>query len=122
MGPVHRRKSVDFAISELKHLLSLYPNAATGFFIDDLFLFDGKWIKKFLPRFKKEIGLPFICSAGPRTIDEEMADLLKQTGCASVEFGIETGNEAKRKKIFNKKAFTDAEFRRQIGSDQIPGD
>jgi len=115
LGPVHRRKSVDFSIKELKHLLSLYPNAATGFFIDDLFLFNRKWVKEFLPRFKEDIGLPFICSAGPRTIDEEMSELLKETGCASVEFGIETGNEEKRKNIFNKAAFTDAEFRRQIG-------
>ena len=115
LGPMHRRKSVDFSIKELKHLLSLYPNAATGFFIDDLFLFNRKWVKEFLPRFKSDIGLPYICSAGPRTIDEEMADLLKETGCASVEFGIETGNEEKRKEIFNKGAFTDEEFRRQIG-------
>lgn len=114
LGPVHRRKSVDFSIKELKHLLSLYPNAATGFFIDDLFLFNRRWVKEFLPRFKEEIGLPYICSAGPRTIDDEMADLLKETGCASVEFGIETGNEEKRKDIFNKGAFTDDEFRRQI--------
>ncbi len=115
LGPVHRRKSTAFAIRELKHLRSLYPNAATGFFIDDLFLYDREWVREFLPIFHQEIGLPFICSAGPKTIDEEMADLLKNTGCASVEFGIETGNEAKRKEIFNKKAFTDAEFRRQIG-------
>ncbi len=115
LGPVHRRKSVDFSIKELKHLLSLYPNAATGFFIDDLFLFNRKWVKEFLPRFKEDIGLPYICSAGPRTIDNEMADLLKETGCASVEFGIETGNEEKRKEVFNKGAFTDDEFRRQIG-------
>jgi len=112
---VHRRKSVDFSLKELKRLLALYPNAATGFFIDDLFLFNRKWVKEFLPRFKEEIGLPYICSAGPRTIDEEMAGLLKETGCASVEFGIETGNEEKRKKIFSKAAFTDAEFKRQIG-------
>jgi radical SAM superfamily enzyme YgiQ (UPF0313 family) len=115
LGPVHRRKSVEFSIKELKHLLSLYPNAATGFFIDDLFLFNRRWVKEFLPRFKEEIGLPYICSAGPRTIDDEMADLLKETGCASVEFGVETGNEERRKEIFNKGAFTDDEFRRQIG-------
>ena len=115
LGLVHRRKSVDFSIKELKRLLSLYPNAATGFFIDDLFLFNRKWVEEFLPRFKEDIGLPYICSAGPRTIDEEMADLLKETGCASVEFGVETGNEEKRKEIFNKGAFTDDEFRRQIG-------
>ena len=115
LGPVQRRKSVDFSLREIKKLRRFYVNAATGFFIDDLFLHDKKWVKEFLPRYKEEIGLPYICSAGPNTIDEEMADLLKETGCASVEFGIETGNEEKRKQIYHKWAFTDAEFRRQIG-------
>jgi radical SAM superfamily enzyme YgiQ (UPF0313 family) len=115
LGPVQRRKSVDFAIAEIIKLRRFYTGAQTGFFIDDLFLYDREWVKEFLPRYKKEIGLPYICSAGPQTIDEEMADLLKETGCASVEFGIETGNEEKRKNIYHKWAFTDAEFRRQIG-------
>ncbi len=115
LGPVQRRKSVDFVLAELGRLRALYPNAETVFFIDDLFLHDRSWIEEFLPRFKREIGLPYICSAGPRTIDEEVADLLEATGCASVEFGVETGNELKRREIFNKRAFTDEEFRRQIG-------
>jgi len=114
LGPVQRRKSVDFSIRELKELRKYYPNAETGFFIDDLFLYNREWVMEFLPRYKEEIGLPFICSAGPKTIDDEIADLLKETGCASVEFGIETGNETKRKEIYHKWAFTDAEFRRQI--------
>lgn len=115
LGPVQRRKSVDFSLKELKEFLGYYSNAETCFFIDDLFLHDGKWVKEFLPRYRKEIGLPYICSAGPGTIDEEIADLLKETGCASVEFGIETGNEKKRREIYHKWAFTDQEFRRQIG-------
>ncbi len=115
LGPVQRRKSVDFSIRELKKLRQYYTNAETGFFIDDLFLHDRRWVEEFLPRYREEIGLPFICSAGPKTIDEEMADLLRKSGCASVEFGIETGNEEKRRKVFRKGAFTDREFRRQIG-------
>ncbi|HDL64485.1 MAG TPA: radical SAM protein, partial [Proteobacteria bacterium] len=115
LGPVQRRKSVDFSIREIKKLRQYYNNAETGFFIDDLFLYNREWVMEFLPRYKKEIGLPFICSAGPKTIDDEIADLLKETGCASVEFGIETGNEEKRKEIYHKWAFTDDEFRRQIG-------
>ncbi len=115
LGPVQRRKSVDFAIAELKDLIKTYLNAETCFFIDDLFLYDREWVKQFLPRYKDEIDLPYICSAGPRTIDEDMADLLRDTGCASVEFGIETGDEKKRKEIYHKWAFTDEEFRRQIG-------
>jgi len=115
LGPAQRRKSVDFSIREMKKLQQYYTNAETGFFIDDLFLHDRKWVEEFLPRYREEIGLPFICSAGPKTIDDEMADLLRECGCASVEFGIETGNEEKRRKIFRKTAFTDREFRRQIG-------
>jgi len=115
LGPVQRRKSVDFSIREIKKLRQYYNNAETGFFIDDLFLYNREWVMEFLPRYKEEIGLPFICSAGPKTIDDEIADLLVETGCASVEFGIETGNEKKRKEIYHKWSFTDAEFRRQIG-------
>lgn len=115
LGPVQRRKSVDFAIEELGRLRALYSNAKTVFFIDDLFLYDREWVKSFLPLFREKINLPYICSTGPGTIDEEIVDLLKNTGCASVEFGIETGNEQKRREVFNKRAFTDEDFRRQIG-------
>ncbi len=115
LGPVQRRQSPEFALGELIRLRDRYRKAETVFFIDDLFLLDRDWLKSFLPRYRKEIGLPYICSAGPGTIDAEVADLLRDTGCASVEFGIETGSEEKRRGVFNKKAFTDAEFRRQIG-------
>ncbi len=115
LGPVQRRQSPEFALGELTRLRDRYRKAETVFFIDDLFLLDRDWLKSFLPRYRKEIGLPYICSAGPGTIDAEVADLLRDTGCASVEFGIETGSEEKRRGVFNKKAFTDAEFRRQIG-------
>ena len=114
LGPVQRRKSVEFALDELASLRSRYRRAQTVFFIDDLFLLDREWLTRFLPLYRERIGLPYICSAGPKTIDAEIADLLKATGCASVEFGIETGSEEKRRGIFNKKAFTDEEFRRQI--------
>ena len=115
LGPVQRRQSPEFALGEIARLRDRYRKAQTVFFIDDLFLLDRDWLKSFLPRYRERIGLPYICSAGPGTIDAEVADLLKETGCASVEFGIETGSEEKRRGVFNKKAFTDAEFRRQIG-------
>jgi len=61
----------------------------------------------------KEVGLPFACNININYLDEEEILLLKRAGCASVQFGLESGNEDVRMRVY-RKGYTDEMV------DQIP--
>ena len=96
-----RRKSATVFLKEIEIALRK-ADYKSIFFIDDLFTFDKKWLKEFLPLYRKRIGLPFVCTTRANVMDEEVAQLLAQGGCHSASFGIETGNQELRKTILNK--------------------
>jgi anaerobic magnesium-protoporphyrin IX monomethyl ester cyclase len=96
-----RRKSPEAFLKEI--LLTIRKvNVTSLFFIDDLFTFDKAWLKIFLPRFKHQVGLPFVCTTRANVLDDETAEMLSESGCHSVSFGIETGNEKLRRTVLNK--------------------
>lgn len=70
-------------------------------FEDDVFTLDKKWLHAFLPLYQSKIGLPFL-SYIRADIDEKSVALLKRSGCRSVLFGIETGDEKVRQKLLKK--------------------
>lgn len=71
-------------------------------FHDDIFTLDKKWIVEFLKRYKLEVRLPFACFVHPKSIDEDLARLLKDAGCVDVEIGVQSCWESTRKKILNR--------------------
>lgn len=79
------------------------------FFADDLFTMNKTWLRRFLPLYKEKIGTPFMCTTRANLMDEEIACMLKESGCHTVSFGIETGNERIRKEVLQKK-ITDEEI------------
>jgi len=72
------------------------------FFADDLFTMDKSWLRRFLPLYKEKINIPYMCTTRANLMDEEIARLLRDSGCHTVSFGIETGNERVRKEILKK--------------------
>ena len=50
-------------------------------------------MKEFLPRYKKEIGLPFWCYTYPTTHNPETLRQLKEAGCTAITMGIQSGSE-----------------------------
>lgn len=89
-------------INQIKDTESRY-GLKSIYFVDDLFVFDQKWLGEFLQMYKDEIKKPFVCSANVATLNEEIIKLLKDVGCHAVSFGIETGNENLRSKVLNKR-------------------
>lgn len=79
------------------------------FFADDLFTMNKPWLRRFLPLYKEKINIPYMCTTRANLMDEEVACLLKDSGCHTVSFGIETGNEKIRKEILQKQ-ITDKEI------------
>lgn len=76
--------------------------ARTLFFHDDTFVLDRRWLEAFLPRYRDEIGLPFHCAARADTLREPMVRLLKEAGCRSISFAIESGDDDLRNRVLGK--------------------
>lgn len=97
-----RRTSVDRAIAELK-----YAKEKLGFesiaFWDDVFPINPDWLDEFLPRYKKEIGLPFFCYTYPSTTKPDVLAKLKDAGCRTITMGIQSGSERILHDIFDRR-------------------
>lgn len=106
-GKYVRIRHIEKVIEECRQL-KLTTNVRTIYFADDVFGMNRKWLYEFLPRYKREVGLPFICLVRADMVgsDPEYAFRLAEGGCASVFFGVETGNEALRNKVLAKQLTT----------------
>jgi len=102
-GTVVKRKSPRNFIDEIKLLKREYANTKVIRFQDDIFTLDRDWLYNFLEIYKREIRLPFVCQIRAGVDNEETVRRLSGAGCACVAFGVETGNEELRRRIFNKK-------------------
>lgn len=91
------------AIKIIQNNLSLYPQTDKIAFIDDTFTLNKKWLFDFCELYKRKIGLPFLCNARVENIDDDVAKRLKESGCVSIELGVESGNEWLRTRILNRR-------------------
>lgn len=100
-GKYVRQRSPDNVIKEIKELRAKYPMKEVRI-SDDSFTFNKEWLKKLLLKFKKEINIPYTCQGRANELTEDVVKLLKDTGCSSIYFAIETGNEELRNTVLNK--------------------
>lgn len=100
-GKYLRRRSPEKVIGEMKEVRQKY-GMRTLSFTDDNFASDPIWLSEFLPRYKKEIGLPFMCNLTANLVTDKLIRDLKKAGCYGVSMGIETGNEKLRMEILKK--------------------
>jgi radical SAM superfamily enzyme YgiQ (UPF0313 family) len=61
-----------------------------------------EWLDEFLPLYKKEINLPFMCNVRVNLVTDELIKKLKEHGCYGVAMGIESGNEHLRNMVLKK--------------------
>src|SRR5262249_14103501 len=65
-----------------------------GFHFDDDILYMRKaWSVEFTEKYKKALGLPFVCNMRPNICSKEIVGLMKQANCRRVMVGLESGNE-----------------------------
>ncbi|WP_066501596.1 B12-binding domain-containing radical SAM protein [Abyssisolibacter fermentans] len=104
------RQDVNTAIENLQQLIKK-TSASKIHFRDPLFMGPSErcYVKEFLKEYSKKIALPYICNLRANSIDDEIAQLLKKTGCYKVKMGLETGSEVIRNKLLHK-ADTDEDF------------
>lgn len=101
-----RQRSVENVLAELHWLKDNYKIVYVAF-QDDTFILNRRWLREFLPRYGKEIGLPFICNVRCDLTDEEEARLLAEAGCIRVATGIESGSDELRRTILAKNISTE---------------
>lgn len=100
-GRIIRHKSVDYFLEEVRKIKKEYPLEGI-IFEDDIFIIDREWLAEFAEKYPKQINLPYMCYVRPNLVTEEIARLLKISGCYSVRVAIECGNEALRNKILRR--------------------
>jgi radical SAM superfamily enzyme YgiQ (UPF0313 family) len=98
---VLRRISPEKVIEEIRDCRQRYPLRKI-FFNDDIFIMQKDWLEEFVPLYNKEIGLPYACNVRANLAKEEIVKLLKESGCTLVMWGIESGNEKRRREILGK--------------------
>lgn len=93
---------VDRLLDELEYYLKKYSFLNNVRFNDDALTCDKNWFREFAQKYKKRINLPYSGNDRVENITSETAELLKFSGCASLDFGIENGDEIFRKEIMKR--------------------
>lgn len=88
-----RQRSVSNVIAELKMLKQSY-NAKEISFWDDTFTVNRKWVMAFCDAMIQEkMNLWWGCYSRLNLVDKELLAKMKQAGCWTMFFGIESGNQ-----------------------------
>ena len=102
-GQPVRRHSVDYVLDEIKQVKSRWPLSFIKFY-DDIFTYRvDDWLEEFCRKYSKTIGLPFFILTRVDLLTEGMAKLLAQAGCHTISMSMESGNEAVRTNLLNRK-------------------
>jgi anaerobic magnesium-protoporphyrin IX monomethyl ester cyclase len=98
VGKKVRKRSAVLIVDEIEQILSYGINRINV--ADDLFASDKAKVKEVCDEIQKR-GLSFTWSAFARvnTVDRETLQIMKDTGCDSVSYGVESGNPEMLKRI-----------------------
>lgn len=93
-GLSYRRRTPENVAEEMAFLKSRY-NPDTLWFVDDVFTISHKWLKAFAIAVKeKNAIIPYECISRSDRMNEEVIQLLKDSGCYRVWIGAESGSQA----------------------------
>jgi len=110
-GKFRRRvlRDIDDVLAELRELRRW--NTQLVYVQDDVFGFELSWLREFMPRYRREVGIPMHAQlrlelARGRSGQERLA-LMKEGGCTGVTVAIESGSYDIRKTVLDR-PMTDA--------------
>jgi radical SAM superfamily enzyme YgiQ (UPF0313 family) len=93
-GKKWRGRSAENIVDELEMLQTLY-NINAFVFLDDTFVIKKKRVMELCQEIKKRgLALEWGCNGRANLMDEEMMVAMKEAGCVTISYGIETGNKA----------------------------
>ncbi len=102
----NRTKSVDYLCEEMNDILARYPNFRMVNFGDAALNMESGWVQEFAEKWPERVGLPFACNININYLDEDDIEAMARAGCTSVQFGLESGSEEVRLRVY-KKGYTD---------------
>jgi len=93
LGGVFRARSAESVVGEIKHLVDQY--SVNHILIqDDTFTYDMSRAKDICRKIiDSKLKIEWFCFSQVTKVDEELLDLMKQAGCYSVGFGIESADK-----------------------------
>ena len=109
LGKIMRTRSPERAIKEMEAVKERFP--VDYFHIqDDVFTIKPRgWIQEFCKLYKQKINLPFAAAVRLDNLREEDVKSLSEAGLSFVWVGVETGNEAVAKEVFQRGGHLDNE-------------
>jgi len=102
MGKIVRTRSVANVIAELEYAKAHLPDIKQVAFYDDVFGLDLEWTREFCEEYKDRIGIPYWVYIHPKTVTEELAQMLKDSGLFYADMGIQSGSQRVRNEYFKR--------------------
>ncbi|MFN0204022.1 MAG: B12-binding domain-containing radical SAM protein [Bacteroidia bacterium] len=92
-GLSYRRRSAKKVVEELQEIQTTYA-PDTLWFVDDVFTISHKWLREFADELKaNNLKVKYECITRADRMNEEVIQLLKETGCFRVWIGAESGSQ-----------------------------
>ena len=89
----YRIRPVDEVMDEMGYMMDRYK-VNSFYFEDDLFMLSHQKMKDFCEAIiNRGYKIKYSCSGRVNTVNPEIARLMKESGCVSVYYGIESGNQ-----------------------------
>lgn len=87
-----RWRSVDNIVAEIQHIIDTYGVRNFEFF-DDMFTIDKRRLKDFYSKVKG-LNIRYRCNGRTDILDPETYDILRESGCELICYGIESGAQS----------------------------
>jgi radical SAM superfamily enzyme YgiQ (UPF0313 family) len=92
-GQSYRRRSPEKVVDELTQLMNTYA-PDTFWFVDDVFTVSHKWMRGFAEAIQNSgLKIQYECITRAERMNEEIIQILKETGCFRVWIGAESGSQ-----------------------------
>jgi len=92
-GLSYRRRSAEITVQEIIAIQKEYA-PDTLWFVDDVFTVSHKWLQEFTSEIKKQnVSVQYECITRADRLNEEVFQLLKDSGCFRVWIGAESGSQ-----------------------------
>ena len=96
-----RRRSPQDSVAELAEAKQKY-GATEIMFEDEIFGMDSKWLARFTPLYREQVGLPFSAYLYPTRNIDKILPMMKEAGLTSCCISLQTGSERIHKSVFDR--------------------
>lgn len=100
--PRLRFRNPELFVEEMEQCAREYPTDLL-YIQDDTFILKLEWFSEVVKKIKKQVNLPYHCHIRCDLVTEDIIKLLKETGCYSVTFAVESADEQYRETFLNRR-------------------